>query len=332
MDKRNSSWSISQPDPADWPVLSSMVAARVRAQRKAVPVLPERGVSAEQIFPKVESLCRQGDVLVARENGRPVGFLGAWKIPMFMGDRGGLFVPEYGFGTDSLEPDHVCRVFEFLYNVQCGKWSASGALNHAIITYDEERHFRDKLFHGGFGGLVIDAIRPAVALHLPVPDNLRIRDVTADDTPAMRSWMKLVALHHDYMRAAPVMLGSAEASSGEELQAWIRAGKHHAWIAEDKAGNPLAYLQLQNGTDGTSMLVDDPRNMAITGAFTLPESRGNGVATLLLDAALTRAVEHGMTSVSVDFESRNWPAERFWTRHFTPFTFSVLRQVDARVV
>lgn len=313
-------------------VLSSMVAARVRAQRKAVPVLPERFASAEQVFPKVESLCRQGDVLVARENGRPTGFLGAWKIPMFMGDRDGLFVPEYGFGTDSLDPERVCRIFEYLYNVQCDKWSASGALNHAIITYDEERHFRDKLFHGGFGGVCIDAIRPAVALHLPVPDDIRIREVTVDDASAMRAWLKLANRHHDYMRAAPVMLGSSEASSAEELQAWIRKEKHHAWIAEDKAGGPLAYLQLENGTKGTSMLVEDPRNLAITGAFTHPESRGNGVATLLLDAALTCAVAHGMTSVSVDFESRNWPAERFWTRHFTPFTFSVLRQVDARVL
>jgi GNAT superfamily N-acetyltransferase len=88
---------------------------------------------------------------------------------------------------------------------------------------------------------------------------------------------------------------------------------------------------LEMETDGTSMLLRDLHNMAVTGAFTNPDRRGNGVATLLLDAALRKAASLGMKSASVDFESRNVPALAFWTRHFTPFTFSVLRCVDGRL-
>jgi GNAT superfamily N-acetyltransferase len=84
-------------------------------------------------------------------------------------------------------------------------------------------------------------------------------------------------------------------------------------------------------TDGTSLLVHDPHNMAVRRAFTNPGMRGNGVATLLLDAALRKAASLSIKSVSVDFETRNAPAMAFWTRHFTPFAFSVLRCVDGRL-
>lgn len=230
--------------------------AVTRAQRKAVPVLPERYVTGNQVLPKVEDLFRNGDMLVAREHGRPVGVLGGWKIPQFMGDRDGLLVPEYGFGTDLLEPERVCLLFERLYGEQCARWFTAGALNHAIVTYDEERAFRDKLFHGGFGGICIDAIRPAVTLRLPVPENVRIREVRTEDMTGMRAWEILCSLHTAYMRAAPVLLGSSEETSEEELAEWIRQQGHHAWIAEGKTGEPRAYLQMEKKTTGTSMLVD----------------------------------------------------------------------------
>lgn len=327
------SLSFSSPLVSDLPKLAAMVAARVRAQRKAVPVLPERYTTVESVLPRLEDLCGKTEVLVLRERERPVGFLGGWHIPQFMGDRDGIFVPEIGFGTDTLQPDRVCGVFEQLYNRQCGSWCRAGALNHAIFTYEQERALRDELFHGGFGGVCMDAIRPAVALRLPVPEDIQVREVTAMDESAMKAWKTLCRLHHDYMVAAPVLLGSSEAMTDASLMEWIGSDAHHAWIAEDRNGEALAYLQMEEKTDGTSMLVEDAAsNRAITGAFTLPKARGRGLASLLLDAALTRAAADGMASVSVDFESRNRPAARFWTRHFAPFTFSVLRQVDARAL
>lgn len=327
------SLSFSSPLVSDLPKLAAMVAARVRAQRKAVPVLPERYTTVESVLPRLEDLCGKTEVLVLRERERPVGFLGGWHIPQFMGDRDGIFVPEIGFGTDTLQPDRVCGVFEQLYNRQCGSWCRAGALNHAIFTYEQERALRDELFHGGFGGVCMDAIRPAVALRLPVPEDIQVREVTAMDESAMKAWKTLCRLHHDYMVAAPVLLGSSEAMTDASLLEWIESKARHAWIVEDRSGEALAYLQMEEKTDGTSMLVEDAAsNRAITGAFTLPKARGRGLASLLLDAALTRAAADGMASVSVDFESRNRPAARFWTRHFAPFTFSVLRQVDARAL
>ena len=325
MNGRNGVWTISDYVPQDLSELAAMVAARIRRQRRAVPILMAHFEAPEVIVPLIENLTQHGSVVVARQNGRIAGFLGGWTIERFFGDRNGVFVPEYGFGTDTCEPERQIEVFRKLYEERIAVWRAGGWLNHAIITYEVETKLRDFLFFGGFGGVVLDAVRPAVAMRLPVPADIRIREVKREDAAAMEAWRQLHDAHRIYMESPPLYLEPSEPEDLESMTDWITQPSHYAWIAEDAAGAPFSYLQMEPQTEGTSMLVHDARNLAVTGAFTRSSLRGNGVATLLLDAALTRAQELGMVSVSVDFESRNTPAVNFWTRHFTPFTFSVVR-------
>jgi GNAT superfamily N-acetyltransferase len=313
--------------------MAVMVSIRVKRQREAVPVLPSRFESPDELVPEIENLFRHGSGFMAVENGNPVGFMAGWLIRTFMGTQNGVFVPEAGFGTDSADSRRIINIFDALYAELCREWCHAGFLNHAIITYDEERELRNHLFHQGFGGVCMDAVRPALAMNLPVPTDLRIMEVKASDDSAIAAWTDLCNLHAAYMRSAPICLGSAqERHEMIELREWLSHDAHHAWIVvKSSDGAPAAYLQMEMETDGTSILVRDQHNMAVTGAFTHPDMRGNGVATLLLDAALQKAASLGMTSMSVDFESRNTPAMSFWTRHFTPFTFSVLRCVDGRL-
>ena len=313
--------------------LAVMVSARVKRQRKAVPVLSSRCEMPESVMPLLSDLVHRGSGLMALEDGKPVGFLIGWLIETFMGTQNGVFIPETGFGTDSADPRRNIRIFDALYAALCPAWCPAGWLSHAISTYEEEREFREHLFHQGFGGVCMDAVRPAVAMNLQIPADLLIREVKIGDDPAVMAWLELSNLQSAHMRSAPVYLGSApESHDAAELREWLAQESHYVWIAERLSdGMAVGTLQLERETDGTSFLVRDPRNMAVTGAFTRPETRGNGIATLLLDAAIKKASSCGMTRVSVDFETRNTPAMAFWTRHFTPFTFSVIRCVDGRL-
>ena len=313
--------------------LASMVSARVRYQRKSVPVLSSRYESPGEVMPALFDLIRHGSGLMALENGKPVGFLAGWKIAEFMGTQKGVFIPEAGFGTDSTDSGRAIGIFDALYAELCADWCPAGWLNHAISTYEEERELRKHLFHQGFGGVCMDAVRPTVAMDLPVPADLRIHEVESGDMQAFMAWLDLSNLHTAYMRSAPIYLGSArECHETAELQEWLAQDLHFAWIAKRVPdGMPVAYMQLERETDGTSMLVRDPCNMAVTGAFTRPEMRGYGIAALLLDAAVKKAAALGMSSISVDFETRNAPAMAFWTKHFAAFTFSVLRCVEGRL-
>jgi GNAT superfamily N-acetyltransferase len=75
-------------------------------------------------------------------------------------------------------------------------------------------------------------------------------------------------------------------------------------------------------------VIRDPGTASITGAFTLSERRGQGVATALLDAALAWARDRGYVRCAVDFESMNVEARRFWLRWFTPVVLTMARRLD----
>ncbi len=321
-------------EKAHLPEMAIMVAARVKRQRRAVPMLDNRLESPEALLPQLEMLVQHGSGCVAQENGKLAGFMGGWLLTEFMGTQNGVVVPEAGFGADSTDPVRTIQLFRALYAETCRLWCAGGWVNHAFCTYQEEREFRDFLVYQGFGGVCFDCVRPALPLNLSIPRELRIREVCLEEAGTLQAWLELSNLHTGYMRAAPICLGSAdERIAVSELVSWLGKEHHCAWIAEPASGGQaIAYLQIEPETVGTSMLVHEPGNLAVTGAFTRPESRGEGVATFLLDAALKKAEQLGMERVSVDFETRNTPAMSFWTRHFTPFAYSLLRCVDARAI
>jgi GNAT superfamily N-acetyltransferase len=100
------------------------------------------------------------------------------------------------------------------------------------------------------------------------------------------------------------------------------------FLAEDAAGTPVAYHRIGPSSTDVAMVVRDPGTASITGAFTVPERRGEELATGLLDRALAWARENGYVRCAVDHESANLEATRFWSRHFTPAAFTYVRRVS----
>ena len=103
--KEMTRWQVSEPETAELPLLAAMVAARVRRAAQGGAGFAGTVCVRKPGASMVTSLFQSGGLLTARENQRIVGFLGGWEIPRFLGDRNGVFVPEYGFGSDSIEPE-----------------------------------------------------------------------------------------------------------------------------------------------------------------------------------------------------------------------------------
>jgi GNAT superfamily N-acetyltransferase len=77
---------------------------------------------------------------------------------------------------------------------------------------------------------------------------------------------------------------------------------------------------------------DDPEMLNICGGYSLESVRGSGASTAILSALLEWMREHGYMRLGVDFESFNRLGSRFWLRHFEPFTYSLFRRIDERVL
>jgi GNAT superfamily N-acetyltransferase len=75
-----------------------------------------------------------------------------------------------------------------------------------------------------------------------------------------------------------------------------------------------------------------PYAAGIGGAFTAPEARRSGIGMALLSGVVDWARADGFERVSVDFETANMLARRFWLRSFTAVCLSFERHLDDRLV
>jgi GNAT superfamily N-acetyltransferase len=78
----------------------------------------------------------------------------------------------------------------------------------------------------------------------------------------------------------------------------------------------LAFIRIGPHSTDASTIIRDEGTASITGAFTRADRRGQGVARVLLDAALAWARDSEYIRCAVDFESANLLASRFWPSHF----------------
>lgn len=92
----------------------------------------------------------------------------------------------------------------------------------------------------------------------------------------------------------------------------------------------VGYMAVDEEGETFVMLREDMLN--ICGAYVRKEFRSAGVAKQLLDAAVSMAQERGKTYLGVDYETVNPTALHFWTKYFTPYTYSYIRRIDERVV
>jgi GNAT superfamily N-acetyltransferase len=123
-----------------------------------------------------------------------------------------------------------------------------------------------------------------------------------------------------------VFLRLGPAATAEVQRRHVEDPGQAVFVAE-REGRQLAYLRIGPCAADVAMVVRDPGTAGISAAFTEPASRGAGIASALLDAAVDWARAGGYARCAVDHESANREAGRFWTRHFTPAALSMGRRL-----
>jgi len=116
---------------------------------------------------------------------------------------------------------------------------------------------------------------------------------------------------------------------GSRLYQELYARAADLWIARVD-GEPLGYIRIE--PDGESFVSRHPSVMNITGAYVVEGRRGSGVGVSLLAELQQWLIQNGYKLCGVDFESINTLGSRFWTRRFTPYTYSMVRRIDERIL
>jgi GNAT superfamily N-acetyltransferase len=292
---------------------------RYQALRAETPQLPERMANPSRVADMLAKLFETCPGVAVSEDGRLLGYMGWYIIDDFR--RTGLraaLSSEWAHASAGERPESVLRA---LYQAAAQVWFEAGCETHAVSLLGNNPSEERFWFWNGFGLAVVDAVRPIAPDIQPAQSPFTIRMACPDDAAQV---IAIDREHCQHYGQPPVLMTCGDPMDEAGFREFVETPGQSIWLALD--GDRLAsYMVFEGSSFGAAAIVGDDKTVAITGAFTRPEFRGKKAAPSLLNAALRHYQAEGMQRCSVDFESFNPEAAAFWTRHFTPVCFSLLR-------
>ncbi len=287
-----------------------------QSERMAVPDL-----LADVALPDLSCFADNGLGIAAFSGDQMIGFLCA--VPPFPNafqstDTVGVFSP---LGANGTVVEHRGGIAGRMYQAAAEKWVAAGASSHAISLYAHDLESQNLFFRYGFGLRCADAIRGMEAIDCPLRIDCQLTEMQPDE------FSRLLPLDHlldDHMAASPTFIRRESATEAGFIQAAIQRQSHFfAAQADDRI---VAFLRIERC--GETFVSESPAYLHINGAYCLPEFRGKGIFPNLLNFAIARLKAVPVTRLGVDYETINPAADRFWSRHFHPYCYTVVRRID----
>ena len=299
-----------------------LVVEGYRQEKGSIPFLPEVEDFRSQIERLVKRVFEAGKGLMAISDGELVGFLTGFEIDEFFGKPKGIYIPLFGHGIAKNQPK---RVYQLLYEKAAHQWVQEGCLTHAITLYAHQKEAIDLWFWQGFGMRCVDALRQVE--EIPVNSScIQIKKMTLQDIAALG---ELHRKHNEFYGESPIFMPREDEDPIKDLTDWLKEENHHLWGAFD-GDDAVAYMRIQ--PQGESFISSHKDIMNITGAYVSEGARGTNVGTMLLGKIQDWLKENDYPLCGVDFEAINWSGSGFWNKYFTPYTYSVVRRIDERVL
>ncbi|MFW6288036.1 MAG: GNAT family N-acetyltransferase [bacterium] len=270
----------------------------------------------------IGELFTTGSGLVAIYNKQIVGYLSAYLIDELFGQCKGVYCPLIGHGAIK---KNRREIYQKLYKTAADIWVKKGYTSHAITLYAGDKKTINTWFWLGFGLRCVDAIRE-VALITGINSNIVVKKAEIADILVLS---KVHRKHNLYYRKSPMFMPAQEENPIKDLQNWMAKENHHLWIALD-GEELIGYMRIE--PQGESFVSKHQDVMNITGAFVDEDYRGSSVGTKLLTAIQEWLMKNDYKLCGVDFESFNCIGSSFWNKYFKPYTYTVVRRIDERII
>jgi len=301
---------------------AALVCARYRVLREQLPVMPSRYEDPDAILPRLHDLVGRAPGVVAIRRGKICGFLVAYQLSDFRG-KPGTYAPEWANGA---EMDDSRRIYEALYTGLSAQWVRAGYSMHLLSIMASDAEGIEGWRWLGFGLLAADGVRGMQPVPEP-PANVDLRRAGPGDLQQVTTLMGEL---RQYLAEPPTFLYQEDAVGVEEDEERLADPAHAIWLAYQGTGAVACMVQ-GPANRRASTLIDDSGTTSIVGAYTRETARNTGIATALLNQVLAWGREEGYERCAVDWEPMNVLGTRFWTRHFQPLSYALIRHVDERL-
>lgn len=300
---------------------AELALAEYHEERSAVPLLPDGEYN--DLFCSLLAKMVDHDLgIAAVEAGRLVGFLTCYQPwNHHFGTAMGTFSPIHAHGAIK---NNRRRIYSQLYQQAAKKWVKAGILSHAVALYAHDAEAVESFFWNGFGLRCIDAVRNVAPIGCAEFPDFTFEELAIAEIAQIVPLKNMLAEH---MRNSPIFMPLFERDSLQIKEENIHR-RARSFVAKDN-GKTIAFIEIT--ASGENFACDAPKMVNICGAYLLPEYRGSGIYTKLLAVLLEKIRSEGYTRCGVDFESFNPTARGFWLKHFTAYTYGVVRRIDERI-
>jgi ribosomal protein S18 acetylase RimI-like enzyme len=288
------------------------------------PNLPARYATRDAVNDYVSWMVGNGVGIVAIDNSDEiVGYMTAIEIDDFKNSGKGLYTPEWGHGAAVDDPEWLySQLYTYLYDACIGE----NCHVHAITIMDHDEHLIRESFFNGYGMLLIDGIKK-VEDEIPQKTPYKVRQAKVSDLDQI---VAILDTHYDYMYNSPIFLFSHAEDLKDSVRAYLEDETIILWVAEQN-DKLIAVMKTQYNADNASTIVMDEKSLSIQETHVIDEARNQKVAKSLLTHVEKWAFEHSFERLTVDFETANILARRFWLKYFQPVCHSMIRYIDDRI-
>lgn len=303
------------------PAASDLVLSLYKEQLAVSPFLPYEEKFLGYFHHVIDQLFQKGKGIVAICNNKLVGFLAGVEVPELWGKYKAIYCPVYGHGVIK---DHRSNLYQELYKHAADLWVKNGCLTHAITFFANDKKTIDTWFWQGFGLRCVDAIRRVEPIYTN-NSAIIIKKVGVKHIPVLAD---IHRQHNQYYKSSPIFMPRKEEDPIQDLTEWLEHDNHHLWVAYH-GKKPVGYMRIQ--PNGERFVSEHPNVMNITGAYILKNERRSGIGVALLATIQRWLIQNGYPLCAVDFESINTMGSNFWTKYFSPYTYTMVRRIDERI-
>lgn len=298
-----------------------LVLSAYNEEKKSIPFLPHEQGFLSSLQESVRNLFKNGTGIAAVYNNKLIGFIAGFEVDELFGECKGIWSPLYGHGAIK---EHRSDLYIDLYKHVADLWVKKSCFNHVITLFPHDKETINTWFWLGFGLRCVDAIREVKPIEDSNPDII-IHKASIDDIPSMASLDKFL---NQYMNQSPMFMPRNAEDPVKDLTEWLENQNHHLWVAY-RDEKPLGYMSIQPTAE--TFVSEHSDVMNVTGAYVMNDARGSNIGGALLGTIQQWLIQNGYPLCGVDFESFNVSGSHFWTKHFTPYTYSVVRRIDERI-
>lgn len=291
-------------------------------EKKAIEFLPEGKYYRDGLHDSITRLFNKGNGIAALCDGKLAGFIAGFEVREFWGRCKGVYSPLYGHGAVK---EHRVKLYQELYKRSADLWVKEEITSHALTLYAHDKEVIDTWFWLGFGGRCVDSIRQSASFDV-VKSDIIVKKIGQSELSDLAEVQRNLNM---YFNNSPMFMPREDEDPLEDLRQWLQEDNRHLWAAY-KDGKVVGQMKIQ--AEGESFISEHPHIMNITGAYVLENERKSGVAGLLLKTVQDWLLDNNYPLCGVDFESFNTEGSRFWNKYFIPYTLTLTRRIDERIL